>query len=133
MTNQDCTCEATCRCPKAPAAPVANHDELERAAHIVDGVRARCERESQNVTHLDALRHLRAEEAKSLRLILSANREMREALEAIATAEVNEFRINPAGRENNIQIDGEEWFCLSRDVRPALEIARSALTTQRGE
>ncbi len=52
---------------------------------------------------------------------------LRGALENIATVEVNEFRVGPVGAPN-IQLDGEEWFCLSRDVRSVLEVARAALT-----
>lgn len=122
-------------------------DELERAGHIVAGVLSRCERESKTEAHTLALRHLRAEEAASLRLILSANREMREALEAKdEAAERDAFeewyaadmvafgftRTTPA--DVKALRDGPDYGeRLALNCKWEGWLARSALTTQRGD
>ena len=99
----------------------SNHDELQRAVERLEGTIARYPRESR----------VRTDKA-DLRLILSANREMREALEA------QELASQYAADLARLSEDGtrltESHMAHGRDlITKAKELRRAALTTQRGD
>jgi hypothetical protein len=54
------------------------------------------------------------------------NEKLREALTAVATADVVSFCMNPEGGPN-VVAEGRDRFCFEADVWPVLEIARAAL------
>jgi hypothetical protein len=91
---------------------MTNPDELERAVERLEA--------DVSANHAMTLGGA-VVRVSDIRLILSANREMREALEFITEA-------HDAGRHDGLPED-----CPAHDADTMFAVARSALTTQRGD
>jgi hypothetical protein len=116
---------------------MTNHDELERAI----------ERAEANLSLSECLQRSKSDDEtggltfvlnKDLRLILSANREMREALEPFADVgeAVDATDFGQPLFPDDVTAFGCEWSTngeLRRLTWSAFRNARSALTTQRGD